>query len=164
MTLCSSLKCCIEILECRMCFLTFKACLYKLREQNEHIRAKLKALMYWTVWPWHKVCQSGLSIGRELIERVFILKRFIRLPYRMWSGNSIMLVLYSRSWQSNSSSPVHEARCSAALIWGRRPGGFLESYWSSVHIGSSKGFKMHMTRLKKLVPTLVMESAEAATE
>lgn len=57
-----------------------------------------------------------------------------------------------------------KVRCSAVLIWGRRPGGFLESYWSSVHIGSSKGFKMHMTRLKKLVPTLVMESAEAATE
>lgn len=54
--------------------------------------------------------QSGLSIGTELIEWVFISKRFIRLPYRIWSGSSIMLVLYSRGWQSNSSSPVHEVR------------------------------------------------------
>lgn len=32
---------------------------------------------------------------------------------------------------------------SAALIWDRISGVFLESYWSSAHIGSLKGFNAH---------------------
>lgn len=93
------------------------------------------------------LCLSGLTGGTEPNQRMCIKREFIGLAYmvRLTRGSTTMAASHQKGKEPCCS--VQEAECLSTPIWHcSPPAGFLESPWSSVHIGSPKRL---MTTLKE---------------
>ena len=78
---------------------------------------------------------SGFSREIEMIECIHIKWECIRLVYTIWQNCPTPSISYHRSWETSCFS-LHVS--SAFPIWYLRPGGFLQSFWFSVHVWNPK--------------------------